>query len=56
MFKHIKTDSKYCRECKGSCLRPTSVETQKVAMKRFGIIPNGCVESMAGRSHCPYKK
>ena len=36
-------DNKYCSECKGTCLRKTSAETQKVAMEKFGIIPNGCV-------------
>ena len=56
MFRHGTTDSTYCHECKGSCLRKSSIETQRVAMQRFGIIPNGCVSNMSGRSHCPYKK
>ena len=47
--------SKYCCECKGSCIRKTVAETQAAAKERFGVIPNACAGNMAGRNRCPYK-
>ena len=46
----------YCDECKGSCWVPgNNAKTQENAFKRFGIIPNNCVNG-AKEIYCPYAK
>ena len=50
----------YCEDCKGSCWVPgNNARTQQNALKRFGIIPNNCVNgSRIGSKdiYCPYAK
>ena len=50
-----KTIGTKCRECRGACLDKTNPsQTQKNAMKMFGVIPNNCVPDEDGTSRCPY--
>ena len=45
----------FCNSCKGSCWDKTSnAATQAAAKKRFGIIPNPCVNENNGQPKCPY--
>lgn len=54
MFKPSTSKDIYCQQCKGSCARATSAETQKAARKMFGITPNNCIANIEGKSRCPY--
>ena len=45
----------YCKQCKGSCWdKSNNAATQAAAKKRFGIIPNLCVNESDGSIKCPY--
>lgn len=46
----------YCEQCKGQCWKGINknAETQKAAMKMFGVIPNNCVNPQIGKPLCPY--
>ncbi len=47
----------FCNECKGSCwVKNNNKATQAAAKKRFGIIPNLCVNESDGSIKCPYTK
>lgn len=45
----------FCNICKGTCWDSSSnAKTQAVAHKKFGIIPNNCVNDENGTVRCPY--
>ena len=47
----------HCNACKGCCWDKTSnSKTQENARKKFGIIPNNCVNGSDGIIHCPFNK
>lgn len=45
----------YCNQCRGECWNAKdNAATQTAALKKFGIIPNKCVNSCNGKTHCSY--
>lgn len=45
----------FCNIFKGTCWDSSSnAKTQAVAHKKFGIIPNNCVNDENGTVRCPY--
>lgn len=54
-FMFYQDNKSKCDECKGKCWVPNDQrQTQENAMKRFGIIPNNCVNGSDNEIHCPY--
>lgn len=44
----------FCSICKGECWKSNdNAATQVAALKKFGIIPNKCVNASTGQSFCP---
>ena len=50
----VRNISEYCRACKGECWNSKNeFQTQQNALKKFGFIPNACVNDSNGRINCP---
>lgn len=53
--KLFPIDDFRCKDCKGECfVKDNNSKTQQNALKRFGVIPNNCVNSNNGEIHCPF--
>ena len=54
-MSYVATDDLFCEQCKGSCWDSSNnAKTQAAAHKKFGIIPNNCVNDENGTVRCPY--
>ena len=49
----FQTEDIHCRKCNGSCWDNDPKKRQENALKRFGKIPNPCVDDQDGKTHCP---
>ena len=55
MMPIFSNKNEYCECCKGKCwVEGNQHETQKRSKKKFGIIPNNCV-NMSDGPQCPYR-
>lgn len=53
---NFKTIEHNCSKCKGECWSKDQRARQQIVIRRFGKIPNSCVDDENGTSHCPYSQ